>query len=182
MPRTLEQEQAAIRRAEQGRARHVVYAPTGFGSIKLGANAKTFGMSMGRCRSSGVSKTAKPATWPSCWNLRLRGVLANIPWMAIVAMFVSSLSLYAPGDSGGDHRGESHPEDRSSASGRGPRAQAAVPDPLANGLADSHGDLGTHLHNLPSRPIAQSIEPPWRWMVVTGIASLDRGADRVVAA
>ncbi len=105
----------------------------------------------------------------------LRRVLATIPVMAIVALFVFSLLYIAPGDPAAVIAGDqASPEQIAHI-----RASLGLDRPFIVRFGDwlwhvVHGDLGTSIFtNLPvSNMIAQRIEPTLSLMIVTLILSL----------
>ncbi|MCA7118923.1 MAG: ABC transporter permease [Acidibrevibacterium sp.] len=105
----------------------------------------------------------------------LRRVLATIPVMAIVALFVFSLLYIAPGDPAAVIAGDqASPEQIAHI-----RASLGLDRPFIVRFGDwlwhvVHGDLGTSIFtNLPvSHMIAQRIEPTLSLMIVTLILSL----------
>ena len=105
----------------------------------------------------------------------LRRILATIPVMAIVALFVFSLLYIAPGDPAAVIAGDQATPGRRRAHPPEPRPRPAVPGPVRDWVWQIlHGDLGTSIFtNLPvTAMIAQRIEPTLSLMAITLVLTI----------
>ena len=96
--KNLDEEKAAVKRLNKAALDDVVYAPTGFFlSYRRGARTSP-ASSRGRCRSSGAWRSPHDGAVNRMLSYIVRRILATIPVMGIVALFVFSLLYIAPGD------------------------------------------------------------------------------------